>query len=63
MVADIIECANVGMVQREDSSGFAFKPLLGLRIFGEVRWKNLDCDRAIKPCVERTIHLTHPAGA
>jgi hypothetical protein len=38
---------------------FALEALLHLGVVGEVRWENLDRDRAVQPRVGRLVHLAH----
>src|SRR5215472_1707818 len=59
LVADIMEHANMWMIETRNDPGFALEPLLANRVGGKVRGQNLDRDRALKPGVAGAIHLTH----
>ena len=63
LVADVVERANVGMVQRRNGSSLAVKALPGFRILRKMRRKNLDGDGAVEASVERAIDLAHAARA
>jgi hypothetical protein len=39
------------------------KSLSGLRVFSEMRGKDLGGDDALEPCVQRTINLAHAASS
>ena len=53
--ADVINLADVGMVERGNRSRFAFKTL------GELCGRNLDCNQATQPRIARPIHFAHAA--
>ncbi len=61
--ADVVDRADVGMIQRCDGSRFALEPLAGPRVAGVQRGKNLDGDRAVEPRVAGLVDVAHPAGA
>ena len=61
LAADIVQSADVGMVQRRNRARFPIEALLGLGVLGKMRGKNLDGDSSIEPRVPRPIHLSHPA--
>jgi hypothetical protein len=63
LLSDIMEGADVGMVQRRDGSGFAVETLPGVGILGKLRRKNFDGNSAIQASVARAIDFTHAAGA
>src|SRR5450759_5368689 len=52
-----MQCADVGMIQRGDSSRLA------LEAVGELLLGDLDGDRAVQPRVARSVHVAHAAGA
>ena len=54
---DVVELADVGMVERGNSSRLAYKAL------AESLVRDLDRHDAIEPCVAGTIHLAHAADA
>src|SRR5262249_43414778 len=62
-MTDVIQHADVRMIQARNGLGFAFEALLTNRIGGQMRWQNLDCDRTFQPRIPRAIHLPHPACA
>src|SRR5215469_12263283 len=62
LMADVVEHADVGMVQAGDGFGFALESLSLRGIGGKLR-QNLDRDCPFQPRVARTVHLTHPARA
>jgi hypothetical protein len=63
LMTDIMQGANVGMVQRRNGVGFAIKTLLSLGIVREMTWQDFDRDRTVQASVLRSIHLAHTAGA
>ena len=63
LFADVVQRADVGMIELRDRAGFAVEPLAELRIGGERLREDLDGDRAIEPRVARLVDLAHPAGA
>src|SRR2546422_1351187 len=60
-MTDVVQYANVWMIQLRDRFRFALEPLLVYGISGELRRQNLDRDGPVKACVACTIHLSHPA--
>ena len=54
---DIVERANVGMIQRRHGASFALETLAELFV------RNLDCDDSIEPRVARLVHFTHATRA
>jgi hypothetical protein len=62
-VADIVESADVGMIQGRNSACFPIETLPGLEVLRKMRGKNLDGYDAVKAGVPRTIHLAHAAGS
>ncbi len=63
LVPDIVEDANVRMIQTGDGLGFALEALFADGIGREVRRKNLDGDGALQARIVRAIHLTHTSRA
>ncbi len=53
--ADVINLADVGMVQRRNRSRFAFKTL------GELCSTDLDCNQTIQACIFCPVHFAHAA--
>ncbi len=60
--ADVVQRANVWMVQRGHGPRFAFEPLARLRVVRHVRWQDLDRHRAVQAGITRAIDLAHAAG-
>ena len=61
--ADVVEMADVRMIQRGNGAGFALETLLKFGIVGEMSGENLDGNGAIEARVFRAVHLAHAAGA
>jgi hypothetical protein len=61
--ADVVEMADVRMIQRGNGAGFALKALLEFGIVGEMSGENLDGDSAIEARVFRPVDFSHTAGA
>ena len=62
-VTDVVQRANVRMVERRDRARLAIEPIAQLRIGGELRGQHFDRDGAIEPRIARAIHLAHPTAA
>ncbi len=63
LLADVVERADVRMVELRDRAGFAVEPLAELRISGEGFGQDLDGDDAIEARVAGLVDLAHAAGA
>jgi hypothetical protein len=61
--ADVVERADVRMIQRGDRAGFALETLAALRVRGKIRRQNLDRNVAPEARVARSIDFAHTAGA
>ena len=61
--ADVVEMADVRMIQRGNGAGFALETLLEFGIGGEMSGENLDGNGAIEARVFRAVDLAHAAGA
>jgi hypothetical protein len=61
--ADVVELADIGMIQGGEGAGFAFEALLQFGRGGEVRGEDLDGDGAVQAGVAGAIDFTHAAGA
>src|SRR5579863_93655 len=61
LLADVVEGADVGMIQAGNRASFALKPLAQLGTAGEMSGRNLNGDDAIEARVAGAIHLAHPA--
>ena len=62
LLTDVIERADVRMIEARDRSRFALEPLRNADS-KHVRRENLDRDRAIEPRVARLVDLAHAARA
>jgi len=62
-LADVVERADVRMVQRGDRLRLALKPLAELVVPGQRRRDHLDGDVAVQARVTRPVDLSHAAGA
>jgi hypothetical protein len=62
LTANIMQNANVWMIQGRDGASFALEALLGLRIFRKMRREYLDGYGAVKARVAGAIHFAHAAG-
>ncbi len=61
--ADVVEMADVWMIQRGNGTSFALETLLEFRIGGKMSGENLDGNGAIEARVFRAVDLAHTAGA
>ena len=61
--ADVVQRADVRVVERGDGAGLALEPFTNLGVFGKVRGEDLDRDVAPQARVLRPVDLPHPAGA
>src|SRR4029077_19413263 len=62
-MADIVEHADVRMIESGNRLRFAVETGFHLRVVGEMRRKNFDCNCAIQPSVACFIDFTHAPGA
>ncbi len=61
--ADVIEMADIGMRNRGESAGFAFKAAFEFGAAGQVGRKDFDGDAAVEAGVARPVDFTHAACA
>jgi hypothetical protein len=61
LLADVMERADVGMIQRGDGAGFAFKAFASLWVGSHVSGQDFDRHCAIQPRVARPIDFAHAA--
>ena len=54
---DVVQRADVGMIQRGDGAGFALEALT------ETLHRNFDGNVAVQASIASPVHLTHPAPA
>ena len=62
-MADVVEHADVGVVQAGNRFRFALEALLRCRVARNIRRQNLDGHGAIQPGIFRAIYLAHTARA
>jgi hypothetical protein len=62
-IADVVQGADVGMVQRGDGPRFPIEPGAGAGVAGEFSRQHLDRDRAVEPGVAGLVHFAHAAGS
>ena len=62
LMADVVQVADVRVIQRGDRARLALEALSGARIGDAMRRDDLDGDRAIQPGVAGAVDLAHPAG-
>ena len=62
LVSDVVEGADVRMLERGDGPRFALEPLTEIGVGGERRGQDFDGDEAIEPDVARLVDLAHAAG-
>ena len=63
VAADVVDRADVGVVERRDRAGFLLEARPRLVVLGETGRHDLDGDGPIESRVARAIHLAHRAGA
>ena len=63
LLANVVNGADVGMVQRRSRLRLALKPAERLRILGHFIGQKLQCHEAVQPGVFGFINHTHPAAA
>ena len=63
LVADVVEGADVRMIQAGDGASFALESLAQFGAVRKMRGQNLDRDDAIEARVAGAVHLAHPARA
>jgi hypothetical protein len=62
-VADVVQSADVRMIQAGNHFGLALEALAACRIVGKMRRKNLDSDGAVQAHVSSTINFPHSTSA
>src|SRR5205823_4432711 len=63
VVTNVVQSADVRMIQSSHGVSFAVEPFAKLRIGGEGRGQNFDRDRAIEAGIASFVNLAHSAGA
>ena len=62
-MADVVQCANMWMVEFGDCARLAFESLPGIFALMHCARKDLDGDDPIEPCVLGAINFPHTARA
>ena len=62
-LADIVDAADVRMIELRDGVRFPFETSAALPVIGDVGGEDLDRDVAIEPAVSRPIDFAHAASA
>jgi hypothetical protein len=60
-MSDIMQDANVRMIQAGDGLRFLLEALAQCRIIGKMGWKNLDGNDAVQAGVARAVDFSHAA--
>ena len=63
LLADVVEDADVGMIQAGDGARFAVEPLAQSGSIGKVIGKDFDGNDALQAGIPGAVHLAHPARA
>ena len=63
VLADFVDGADVGMVQRRGRAGFAAEALESLRVLGRIVRKKFERDEAAEQRVFRLVNDTHATAA
>ena len=63
LTSDVVQRADVRMVQAGDGLRFALEALLHFGVVGEMRREDLDRHGAVQPRVGRLVDFAHPARA
>jgi hypothetical protein len=63
LMPDIVERANVRVIQCRDRAGFALEALAPIRVAGDVGGEHFNGDRPIEARVVRFVNFTHAAGS
>jgi len=63
LMTDVVERADVGVVERRDRLRLALEAVAELRVLRELGGKDFDRDAAIESGITRAIHLAHATGS
>ena len=63
LATDVVQHANVRMIQRRNGAGFPLEALLGLGIVRQMNRQDFDGDGAVEARVGRAIDFSHASGA
>ena len=63
LMADVVERADVRMIQAGNGAGFAIESLANFRRVGYALRENFDGDGAVQPRIARAIHFAHATSA
>ena len=61
--ADVVECADVRVIQTADGPGLTLETFAALRVVGHVFGKDFDGNRTVQSGVDGPIHFSHTARA
>jgi hypothetical protein len=62
-MTDVVQYADVRMIEVGDGLGFALEPLSVYWVAGKRRGQDLDRDSPLKAHIPCTVHLAHPSRA
>ena len=62
-MTNVVESADVRVLQVGEGVGFALEPLAEFGLLGQVSGQGFDRDDAVEACVAGLIHLAHATGA
>src|SRR5579864_4962933 len=62
-MADVVEGADVRMIQAGNGFCFAVEALAQFGTIGQMRWQNFDGHSAVEASIPRAVHLAHSPGA
>jgi hypothetical protein len=63
LATDVVQHANMRMIQRRNGAGFPLETLFGLGIIRQMNGKDFDGDGAVEARVCRAIDFSHASGA
>ena len=63
LLADVIELADVGVIERRNGARLALETFFGVALVGKMLRQNLDGDGSLQAGVAGAVDLTHAAGA
>src|SRR5207245_4139801 len=63
LLPDIVDCADVGVIQCGCRLCLALETSQGLRVSGNIFWQEFECDKAMQPSVLGLVNHTHAPAA
>src|ERR1700740_1224229 len=63
VLANLVNGADVRMIERGCRLGLAFEAFQGLRVVRQFWWKELQRDETVEACVLRLVDHAHPSAA